>query len=327
MLSLSLVIWVLALQPVSTQSSVLRPPSLPSLELVLSSENLKTTNALMVVEIDSNASATVSLLVVFESSADAVLWWQVSSLAPPSYEVLRIQDAQTECLGYVVSWEHPSYRQYVTPGIKDAISYTQSLDKGSPTGRIEDYVNSATYRMELGENVRKAQRVFSNETSGRLRNDSLAVIERAEIVTRIDRCAQKIGNIYFADIRATVDLHIEFDLYFGIPSDANVVFFSSNLVRLRPNIFLAVAGRPSEQNLMGRFYVQYEWVDWYLRSPIKEMIIASFSGAFLVTIIREISSRCLRIAVDRGSITYKRLKVRCLGLVRRVRSMGKRTCD
>ena len=75
-----------------------------------------------------------------------------------------------------------------------------------------------------------------------------------------------------------VELHTAAEIDLTVPQDAMITFFSSNLVRLRPNDFwLLMPGSSSEPSVQ-RLYIQYDLTLFWLQSPSKDFIVGTVTA-------------------------------------------------
>lgn len=265
----------------------------------------------MIVRVEPTGSATVSLPIQLESdSPDAFVAVNVGASSSGSIsEPFAIQDARINWTGYVASWEHPEmlYLFSRVSELEFPISDIRYSDTSLPSGIFEGYHSARMLNISLGPQVREAQRFFSDRIIDRMvSSDSLTVTGSMIIKMKTEYAAQEMGGHFFVDISFFVRPGARFSFELSVPTDAVVTQSSSNLVQYRPNVWsFASVGPPQELESGGRFYIEYEWIPWILRSPQKEIIISIIIGSVLSAVIRKMLDWLYRKMLPRTRMIFR----------------------
>ena len=274
-----------------------------TLEFHFSQGELRITNVEVSIRANSNTTATLDLSITFESnSSGASLGWSIESFEPVSSEYVFVErDGRIQFLGYATSWASPSTRHYVQPSVIDEpVNHTARGVGGSWEADRETFY-SIDYSLKLGEMVGKAQRILYSHVGGDVSDKTINVIGRAHVLILANCGVQSTGNAYFTDIRIPLFGWTEAEISISIPAEGVMIFSSSNLVRIRPNVLWAAIARSANKETIQRFYVEYDMTSFLLRSPTKEIL------SFLASLFGGVG---LKVLVDhRKEITGFRKKV------------------
>jgi hypothetical protein len=243
----------------------------PTLETTLSENNLIFDEKLQPTSISIGIQRSTILEVNFttqfesNSSAASVDWTFLSS---PKCN-FTLHEARFGILGYLSVWTYPIHKNYIMPGV-DFLFHNETETLSSAGGE-----QVVTYHFALGGPIREMQTVYSPHYPDNLTisRDSIPVIIGGFVDLSTNCGVQNSGYTYFADLKVSNQLQAEPEIELNVPSDATITFFSSNLVRLRPNVFWL----PLTDSVQ-RFYVQYDLTPWYLVSPTRDFIVGSITG-------------------------------------------------
>lgn len=262
----------------------------PNLEIVFSPERMEVSILKFLVQIEPDRTATISVLFVFKSNdPNAMTSLEAMVLAPRSLksgDVFPRNDSSFECIEFVVKNE--SSRHY-NRGPVESVSVDSYLVNGTPTGREDDYQYRAVYSLKLGRNIENSLRSFN--LPGWVRDDtSVSIVAIAEFNVKTTWAVQQRENTCFSDVRLRVRSQTDSDFQLYVPFDAEIIFSSSNLVRVRPYALLGTVSASKMDYASGRFYVQYEIIPLYLRFPYRDLIfgvvLGSLSGVILAEVLR-----------------------------------------
>jgi hypothetical protein len=260
-------IFIIALFNVSSAAGLLPP----TLETTLSDNNLIFDKVLPVpsisIGIQRSAILEANFTTQFESnSSDASIDWALSSPAQCNY---TLREARFDIFGYLTSWTNPMHRHYYEL-YRVYLFGNETGTLSSPSGR-----QVMTYHFGLGGPIREMQTAYSPyyPTNITIHKESIPVIIGAIVELSMNCGVQNSGYTYFADMKIANQLQTEPEIELSVPSDAAITFFSSNLVRLRPNVFWL----PLTDSVQ-RFYVQYDLTPWYLLSPTRDFIVGTITG-------------------------------------------------
>lgn len=246
----------------------------PTLETTLSGQNLILDKVLrspsISFHIESDGTLETNFTAQFEAnSSEALLGWVFIS---PTRCNLELKRAQFEIFGYVTSWTSPTHRNYKEgdPSLDRTYSY------GNET-RTGDQQN-VTYRFALGGPIRQMQSAYYSAANASIPQDSIPVIISGNIGITTNCGVQNSGATYFTDLRTSVELQMPTEIDLTVPQDATITFFSSNLVRLRPNDFWLLMPGSSSDSSVQRLYIQYDLTPFWLQSPSKDFIVGTVTG-------------------------------------------------
>jgi hypothetical protein len=243
----------------------------PTLETSLSDNNLIFDKVLsppsIAIGIQRTAILEANFTAQFESnSSDASVDW--AFFGPPKCS-FTLHEARFGIIGYLSLWTYPIHRHYIMPGV----DYLFGNETGTFSSTGDRQV--ITYHFALGRPIREMQTVYSPYYPSNLtiRKDLIPVIIGGFADLGMNCGVQNTGYTYFADMKVSNQLQAATEVELSVPSDATITFFSSNLVRLRPNVFWL----PLTDSVQ-RFYVQYDLTPWYLLSPTRDFIVGSVTG-------------------------------------------------
>jgi len=249
----------------------------PTLETTLSGQNLIFDKILpspsISIRIESDGTLEANFATQFEAnSSEALLGWVFLS---PTRCNLELKRAQFEIHGYVTSWTSPAHRNYFAGGSLDR---TYSYGNETRTLAFPSDRQNVTYRFALGGPIRQMQSAYYSVANASIPQDSIPVIVGGNIGITTNCGVQNSGATYFTDLRASVELQVPTEVDLIVPHDATITFFSSNLVRLRPNDFWILMPGSSSDSSVQRLYVQYDLTPLWLQSPSKDFIVGSVTG-------------------------------------------------
>jgi len=263
---LSVILFMILLNMNSTAALVL-----PTLETSISGNNLIFDKILPTPSISfafqPGALLEANFTAQFESnSSDAFIDWMFLSSPKCNF---TLNDALFNIFGFLTSWTNPPHRFYI-PFQAYSFSGNQTQTESSVGDR-----QLLTYRFALGAAIRKMQAAYAPNYPKNITisDDSIPVIINGFVALSTSCGIQNSGDTYFADLKVSSQLEVAPEVELSVPLDATITFFSSNLVRLRPNVFWL----PLTDSVQ-RFYVQYDLTPWYLVSPTKDFIVGTVTG-------------------------------------------------
>lgn len=274
----------------------------PNFVVTLLPSELRALIVEMSVKVESNATATVRLSVEVETSRpDALLGLVVQTSSPrPVPSVLKMSNIAVGTVGYLASWIEPT-RSYVffLPRLEVSISDIRVHEENPVsvsefTGR---YHGSVWCNVSLGEHIRNAQRFWFEKAEVPpigVNRDLIVVTERLVFTFQTNCAAQKMEDSYFVDMELWTMQGAAVSFELSTPSEAVIMHSSPNLIRLRPDALFFSGGSMFERSSGGRFYVQYELVPWYLRSPQKDIIVGVILGSIVSTIMTMVLNAIIR---------------------------------
>jgi hypothetical protein len=252
----------------------------PTLEITISPINVRITSLVLTVQADSDTNGTANLLVVFESSSQyAMLSVETHVITSPPSNSYMVMEPRYETLYYANPADLSNKTDVYQPKTYESVKCLRDTALGY-WGESEERPVITSYRLYLGENIRKAQKAYSEERN-EASIDALVITGRIEFKVVTKGIVQATGSpylrtTYFADVKLCVsDINSlsESSFELGIPAGITIVQFSSNLVRLRPDSFWTSLSPSRPGNIEERFYVQYEREFWLFKTPCWEILI------------------------------------------------------